>query len=49
VVFTRSLHARNAVSDLKVVAIASNDTTGFPEDGPEGMKQTIWRAPAYQY
>ena len=24
---------------LKVVAIASNDTTEFPEDGPEGMKQ----------
>jgi thiol-disulfide isomerase/thioredoxin len=24
---------------LKVVAIASNDTTAFPEDGPEGMKQ----------
>lgn len=24
---------------LKVVAIASNDTTQFPEDGPEGMKQ----------
>ena len=33
---------------LKVVAIASNDTTEFPEDGPEGMKQTIWRAAAYQ-
>jgi peroxiredoxin len=24
---------------LKVVAIASNDTKEFPEDGPEGMKQ----------
>lgn len=24
---------------LAVVAIASNDTTEFPEDGPEGMKQ----------
>jgi len=24
---------------LAVVAIASNDTTAFPEDGPEGMKQ----------
>ena len=24
---------------LKVVAIASNDTAEFPEDGPEGMKQ----------
>jgi len=24
---------------LEVVAIASNDTTQFPEDGPEGMKQ----------
>ena len=24
---------------LKVVAIASNDATEFPEDGPEGMKQ----------
>lgn len=24
---------------LKVVAIASNDTTEFPEDGPEGMRQ----------
>jgi hypothetical protein len=24
---------------LKVVAIASNDTTQFPEDGPGGMKQ----------
>jgi thiol-disulfide isomerase/thioredoxin len=24
---------------LKVVAIASNDTAQFPEDGPEGMKQ----------
>ncbi len=27
------------VKGLKVVAIASNDTTEFPEDGPEGMKQ----------
>jgi len=24
---------------LRVVAIASNDTTEFPEDGPEGMRQ----------
>jgi peroxiredoxin len=29
----------NEAKGLKVVAIASNDTTEFPEDGPEGMKQ----------
>ena len=29
---------------LKVVAIASNDTTEFPEDGPEGMKQEATEA-----
>src|SRR5688572_14299248 len=28
-----------AARGLKVVAIASNDTAAFPEDGPEGMKQ----------
>ena len=33
--FAREYEARG----LKVVAIASNDTTAFPEDGPEGMKQ----------
>ena len=33
--FAREYEARG----LKVVAIASNDTTEFPEDGPEGMKQ----------
>jgi thiol-disulfide isomerase/thioredoxin len=29
---------------LKVVAIASNDTTEFPEDGPEGMKEEALEA-----
>ena len=29
---------------LKVVAIASNDTAQFPEDGPEGMKQEATEA-----
>ena len=33
--FAREYEAKG----LKVVAIASNDTTEFPEDGPEGMKQ----------
>ena len=33
--FARDYEAKG----LKVVAIASNDTTEFPEDGPEGMKQ----------
>lgn len=33
--FAREYEARG----LKVVAIASNDTAAFPEDGPEGMKQ----------
>jgi peroxiredoxin len=33
--FTKDYEAKG----LKVVAIASNDTTEFPEDGPEGMKE----------
>lgn len=33
--FAKEYEARG----LKVVAIASNDTKEFPEDGPEGMKQ----------
>jgi thiol-disulfide isomerase/thioredoxin len=33
--FAREYEARG----LEVVAIASNDTTQVPEDGPEGMKQ----------
>ena len=33
--FAREYEAKG----LKVVAIASNDITEFPEDGPEGMKQ----------
>jgi len=33
--FAREYEAKG----LKVVAIASNDTTEFPEDGPEGMKE----------
>jgi peroxiredoxin len=33
--FAREYEAKG----LKTVAIASNDTTEFPEDGPEGMKQ----------
>jgi peroxiredoxin len=33
--FAREYEAKG----LRVVAIASNDTTEFPEDGPEGMKQ----------
>ena len=33
--FAREYEAKG----LKVVAIASNDTKEFPEDGPEGMKQ----------
>ena len=33
--FAKEYQARG----LKIVAIASNDTKEFPEDGPEGMKQ----------